>query len=94
MTQTTNADRKKFTVILEKDIYESVEKAAGSRHRSVSGEAGMALTTIYGEDPYLMDRLTGIAISQGINPAVFLKELIDDYEYNRIKKERSLKGRK
>ena len=89
MAETTNAEKKKITVILGQEIYDLIEKAAESRHRSISGEAGMALTAIYGGDPYLMDRLTGIAISQGINPAAFLKRLVDDYEYERLSKERS-----
>jgi hypothetical protein len=49
----------------------------------------MALTVMYGEDPYLMDRVSGIALSQGINPATFIKRLVDEYEYQRLSKERS-----
>lgn len=89
MAETTNAEKKKITVILGREIYNLIEKAAESRHRSITGEAGMALTAMYGEDPYLMDRVSGIALSQGINPATFIKRLVDEYEYQRLSKERS-----
>lgn len=89
MTDTTFPESKRFSVLVEKDVYESIKTAAESRRRSVSGEIEMTLTLIYRKEPYLMDRLTGIAISQGIEPAAFIKKLVDDYEYQRLSKERS-----
>lgn len=79
---------KRFTVLVEQGTYKRIERVAETRKRSVSSEAGMALTTMYEDDPYLMDTLTGIALKEGIRPAAFLKKLVEDYLYNQLAKER------
>ena len=79
---------KRFTVLVEQGTYECIERVAETRKRSVSSEAGLALTTIYGDDPYLMDKLTGIAVKEGIKPAAFLKKLVEDYLYSQLAKDR------
>jgi hypothetical protein len=85
-------ETKRFSVLVEKEVYDSIKKAADTRKRSMSGEIQMTLTLMYEEEPYLMDRITGIAISLGMNPATFIKKLVDDYEYQRLSQKRSVDG--
>jgi hypothetical protein len=77
---------KRFTVVLDRETYESIEEVAETRKRSVSSEAGLALRSVYGGDPYAIDILTGIAAREGIKPGDLLIKLLEDYTYQKLAK--------